>query len=1092
MHATVKTIWRLGVVAFCLCAAADKLPERRLGSLASHVAQDAESFLQAEEGARTLLLWDFRDRSENWDVPLRAGGFGQPDFESKLTKAFADAGFRVIGYSQKFRDLAQELPLTGGGARPADFSRAAQEFDADTLVYGYLLDVPGKDHPQLVIKMTDLRSRLLIWGGVFSPALGEDGDRREVLFAQTGEIAGSLVKGLADGPTDYSEAPDLFPRRLAVWRTDREEGGAGESQEWRYGLHVDLLSLALLRLQQDGRDSARKMGVVDNQLLFPRGGALTGKPGAAPAGADDDSLTKMLRASRASLYEGLKELAKPDTWSLQAFALTAANFVPAADKPTMIKIVSPEGAVLGGYCSQAGANRKAREWVGRAAVRLRFDAGESPLSTFVLRPLVNPQQIDMAPDFLEVVEIALALNSSRKKVTVLDVWHPASKQTDTVFQTAVSGEPGAVSLQCLLLERKTRQFIAGADVPETAGAGGSTVDEVVAEAVAELAERHKLAGAQDERGLIQLWSISEEAGAEADPTAWSAVPLGYKIAARLLMDDLCRIDAPDDVNPFQQGDYPFHQGDYHDIARRREFPVLSFRRFARQGAASWPGLCMKHFHPLRGQLLWAYYGLRGDGEVDVALDRKLASLFRKLPPEPGAEADASALIGQFRGIELLPNANRAQELFVVSAARRCPKQPIEMTYFKAKSASDGLPDNPFCRAEKDAEAEKQAKQPRDYFGVGSFLIANAVRLNSDVGGRPLSSVQPEEKFPGIQFFLREVSLETCDITGCQTTELPSESDDLCCRVATLLVSGASTDFDHQQHTEDLSQRALQEIVAATVNTMREDMDAPSSVVVQLTGDRTIALTERSGGVGLPSLAETLQGKGLQSGKARIYVGRTHATGDLPFGQDVSNFPDALRRNLEHALVAGSQFKLKVVAAEAVAHRVGRPAPDDYLREDLLRELASDLSVDVMLHVVIQNPRLVFRAAEAKSGLFKKASQVAAVRSCVVRTELHRIFPEIQKNIVLDSQAFQYAYIETDFDKLAALHTFVRTQVERAYREGKQRVWALVEQGQFDGARQPFRKLSEDVARWDAEYLFLGKEVKEYLKDLKELRTKYGL
>ncbi|MDP7133543.1 MAG: hypothetical protein QF437_23815, partial [Planctomycetota bacterium] len=329
-------------------------------NLCRHAANDAKQFLHVAEAEgkkfreeQSVWVLGIRNLSEKWHFSDEA------DVEKerlhqlglKLSRAFAAPGrirteyFRVATARpgspiSKSLQAMQENP---GEQWVSDKSRIRDGIG--WVVYGYFVDVPGKEKPYAVIKMTDVKDRLVIWGGCFSMNPREPGHLAQVLYPECKKISATLDVPIWAMPKGGAFMPSTF------WLKSNGETETKAEEE----IFADCLIIEFLR-----RDTLLPQARWIDPVLVRR--AATGKKKEGEPvtqfGLQLDFNQDQDWQRLETFVSGNVELKRP---AVKSALLKTVKLVPSSkDKE------KTDAFVLSGFCSENNDFEGRRDWVRRA------------------------------------------------------------------------------------------------------------------------------------------------------------------------------------------------------------------------------------------------------------------------------------------------------------------------------------------------------------------------------------------------------------------------------------------------------------------------------------------------------------------------------------------------------------------------------------------------------------------------------------------------------------------------------------------------------------------------------------------------------
>lgn len=723
-------------------------------NLCRHAANDAKQFLHVAEAEGMK----FREEQSVWVVGIKnlseKWHFGeQEDIEKerlhqlaqKLSRAFAAPGrirteyFRVAtARPGSLISNSLEAMLENPGEQWAsDKSRISDGIG--WVVYGYLIDVPGKEQPYAIIKMTDVKDRLVTWGGCFSMNAREPGHLSEVLYPECKKISASLSLPIWAMPKGGAFMPSTF------WLKSDENSQTKPEEE----IFADCLIIEFLR-----RDTLLPQARWIDPVLVKR--ATTGKKKEGQPmtqfdlqlGFNQDQNWQRLE----TFVSGHVELERP---SVKSALLKAVKLVPSSkDKE------KTDAFVLSGYCSENNDLEGRRDWV-RRAVELGLRGSNE--SSRILR-VADSEAFEDASRFRDIVEIAIA-QPEIPGCRVLANHMPDMSSADYTVMTVTDENVPARAIYMYLVDLTDGSFFWARNQKRPSSEPPDDTYQIYSYKV-----QISIRGGASDYGKHPciLWHLTDTpAGKKTKIGNWSVTTFGQDFAVSLIDPSRTFLHSiGDDV--FRSGNYagmlkavktvqPGVKGDLHVIA----FQLLP------RGKDERPALVVKFVNPANGTIDWSYYDEPSGTPLPVNQEDDLLAKVRQciegLQKSPVSNTDGpkSALVGQFEDNGLLKLGSRPYEILVSQLAVRRSRPPIEWAFLQARGIGT-----------KD-------QKPGVVFSVQSQVALAGLSVASIIQADWLPSfiINPRQKdLEPRQLFVRETSPYSMDIERMGASPAPGNPD----------------------------------------------------------------------------------------------------------------------------------------------------------------------------------------------------------------------------------------------------------------------------------------------------------------------------
>jgi len=683
---TAFTTMAAGLLALQICSSTHGaiLSVSDVENVCGHAAADAKEFLRvAEEGGKeyrgkeTVLVLGIQNFSKKWQF---SGSLGQ-DLPLKLARALAAPGrirteiFSVCTArpgSETWKRFADML-ASPGKAWPDDMIRA--ETGVRWLVYGYLLDVPGHEKPYAILKMTDTKDRLLVWGGCFSLDAKVRGHRKRALYPSSTEIAGAMEVPSWMKPEEGSSLLGTcwFPAPQGASREPDQEAEPREED-----IFADLLAIALVRLRRD----AGKVRWFDPAVVR----AVVGT-----ASADAEGETKPVVG-----YGLLSEIrGKPGWQELDTFITGTVGLKRPRLGGSVLKLIGIEAPdasegpvstyVVSGYCSKEGGHSGRRDWV-RRTIGPGLRRYQPERRTMSVAAMGNSPA---SAQFRDTISVAIA-QPEVPGCRVLDSHSPNATSAAYEVLTFTDLDGASDSLFMFISETKTGSIIWGRKHYRP---GARVERSTYFEYCIKLLMSMRAGAAGYGRLPAIVWVLGQSAGPGGQKVgAWSSELMGLELVATLV----------DPSRPFVRAvaGKPFGAGSYAELIKavgelgggsEKSLRAITFQLLSR-GDDQRPALVAKYLDPATGAIHWAFYDEPSgtplvDQEEDYALQKIQDCVSRLSVGQTGADRPLAALVGGIEDHGLLSAEQRTYEMLVTELAARRERPPVEWEYLLARNAA---------------------------------------------------------------------------------------------------------------------------------------------------------------------------------------------------------------------------------------------------------------------------------------------------------------------------------------------------------------------------------------------------------------------
>ena len=1052
-------------------------------------ADDAKQFLRVaeEEGKRyrgslKVCVLGVRNLSEAWHFSP------DPSQESerlhglalKLGRAFAAPGrIRTEIFTA---DTPSPADALGRTLREMLTHPATKWIDDATrigsnvgwVVYGYLLDIPGRERPYVVLKMTAVKDRLLVWGGCFSTHPREPGHQRH-LYPRCREIAAAL-----DVPTWAKPEVGAF-MPSTYWLPPGAPGQDARSEE---DVFADLLVIEFLRVRTL-RPEARWIDpfLVKNFAAEQRESASERPASEGVKGLDYGILGTLHAAAewqRLNCFiTGTVELARPRVSSALLKCLQLVS--PSAEPGTC-----PDAYVLSGYCSPE------KDYAGRRAwVRKTVDLTPQTLrrEVRVLRVL-DSAAFEDRESFRDLVEMAIA-QPEIMRWRVLERQCPTQTADYGVLTLTDESRP-ARALYLYLVDLKSGRLLWARNQPRP---GVSPPDASYREYCAKV-QRAVREGASDYGQCPALiWQLGGGTG-DRRTGRWSDMTVGQELAVGLI----------DPSRPFvySVGARVFGVGDYAGLLTAaatlktqltEPVKAIVFQLLDR-GQEQRPALVAKYLDPATGRIDWAYYDEPPGSPVCVAEEEDLLGKIRSAvqglqkAPAPAQATTSGTVVVGFRDHGLLSLGRRPYEMVVTQMAVRRSRPPLEWRYVVARipELAQAGPEGVFSETFRTALADE---------GVASAIQAEWLPANVGVG--------PQQGLGARQLCLWETALSQLKVERAAASPPPSTiplpgQHEQSLGVA-FLYQLAATVMDGARNSQEWEGLAdLRERVPLAADVLRialgdysDDAGLTQNIVIRFgeatvvsTGVDDASVTAGRGLLGLlsdPVLSGAdpntfficLQGVGfdvtsaVEAREGATAVGRlyppdwreTYPDGrallDMPAGTAAS----VLQRNTEY-LIRQARFALLDPAALARRYQPGAAGAAAAAPADILRRHGGTLQQSTA--------RLCLRLRDLRAFVLEAPDGTPClVHSLTVRPTAQLVYPNHQ---LLGSlpDAFRFFVIQSmppGTPAAATVTGLARNQLKQGVADDVTAVSQLWAHGDHVEARALRRRVLRDLATWQS-------------------------
>ncbi len=1095
----ITSLLLLVVTASSEIRAKEILSASDVENLCRHAANDAKQFLHVAEAEgkkfreeQSVWVLGIRNLSEKWHFSDEA------DVEKerlhqlglKLSRAFAAPGrirteyFRVATARpgspiSKSLQAMQENP---GEQWVSDKSRIRDGIG--WVVYGYFVDVPGKEKPYAVIKMTDVKDRLVIWGGCFSMNPREPGHLAQVLYPECKKISATLDVPIWAMPKGGAFMPSTF------WLKSNGETETKAEEE----IFADCLIIEFLR-----RDTLLPQARWIDPVLVRR--AATGKKKEGEPvtqfGLQLDFNQDQDWQRLETFVSGNVELKRP---AVKSALLKTVKLVPSSkDKE------KTDAFVLSGFCSENNDFEGRRDWV-RRAVELGLRGSDENIR--ILR-VADSEAFEDADRFRDIVEIAIA-QPEIPGIRVLANHMPDMSSSDYTVMTVTDENVPARAIYMYLVDLKNGTFFWARNQKRP----GSEPPDDSYQAYSYKVQISIRGGASDYgKHPCILWNLTDNpAGKKTAIGNWSVTTFGQDFAVSLIDPSRTFLHSiGDDV--FRSGNYasmlkavqtvqPGVKGDLHVIA----FQLLT------RGKGLRPAVVVKFIDPANGTIDWSYYDEPPGTPLPVKEEDDLLAKVRhcieglQKSPVRNTGAPKSALIGQFAHNGLLELGTRPYEMLVSQLAVRRSRPPIEWAFLQAKGIGkkDQKPGVVFNAQTQAALAKMQ---------VASIIQADWL---------PSFIVNPRQKdLEPRQLLIRETSPYSADIERMGASPAPGTSDgeesdgNMAIKflhgLVYTFINGAKNSHEWEA-LEDLSQKSpvatkvLRRVLkdyefdpGLTQNIVIMEADTKRQVISSGTKESTVtAGIGFRGFLGDPVLTGGEPDNFLVAvGNIQIRRKKTSATlglgtlisklyppdwrDEYPDGRSLLEIPQShaisiLRRNIEFLLKQGRFSIADTLGLQNRSKSEEKKASDDLagIDAEAIRALGEELDLrTVHIMLSIRDLRSFILEIEGKSHL---------VLSVTINPSAEIIFPRNQIFGSLDTFRF-FLVMKAPAQSGKGLQATLERQLAEAGARDVQTAAELWEKGNRKEAREFRDLLISDLATWTKDFAAFKPTIKSLATSL---------
>lgn len=958
------------------------------------------------------------------------------------------------------------------------------------IVYGYLLDVPGRKKPYAVFKMADVRTRLLVWGGCFAMDPTQPGHRDEVLYPSCKRIVASL-----EVPS-WAEPKAGATMSGTYWDPPASADSGAESEETIFG---DLLTVEFLRAQSklaycqwlDPTLVKRAAAPIDS-------GAKEGsQPGAGFRVLADLHAQEDWQRPEA-FVTGQVELERP---KVKSALLKCVKLMPAEDEKA-----SPQAYVLSGYCSETGDYAARRDWARRTVeIGLRSPGQE----TRTLR-VADTFAFADREQFRDIVEIAIAQPEIPGCRVLEGRWSETGQPDLSVLSFTDENVP-ARSLYMFIQDAKTGRLLWGRNQKRPSG---EALDSSYRQYAIKMQVSIRGGASQYGRQPALLWHLRSGELAEETVGTWDVDTVGQELAVSLI----------DPSRPFivAVGDRLFGAGGYKELigvtdalqkASKEPLRVIAFQLLAR-GDSERPVLVAKYLDPATGMIDWAYYDEPPgtpltNGEEDELLD-KVRSSVEGISKIAATEEPLAALVGRLEENQLLSLGKRPYEMLVTQLAVRRQRPPIEWDYLVARGV---------CPPDKPQESVFSADVHEKLTDLAVASVVQGEWLPAHIAPERHPEVKPR------QFLLWESSpyelavekFGAAPATDAVVDPSSVRSLGLCFlhRLAKVFMKGAENTQEWES-IDELKGKAplLRDVLSFVLKDYELDAGLTQNIVIQegagkwqlasrgTKEDTATAATGFPGFLADPTLPNTdretvlvavreirLQhGKQKQSAATGTSISRLYPPDwrdEHPDGRPLLDVPDRiavsiLRRNLEYWL-RREGFMVADAAGLRARSKV-EPDPEAMDRVAVKTDMVAKLGEEMELRTVQISLTLRDLRAFVLEGT---AGDTNLVYSLTVSPAAEVIHPQNQMFGSLPD-SFRFFLIQKAPTGAEGLKKGVGSQLAEAWKQDLKKASDLWAAGDRDEARQFRDRLMGDLATWAKGFSALEKDIAANMAALADL------
>ncbi|MBI2192844.1 MAG: hypothetical protein HYU36_12760 [Planctomycetes bacterium] len=1072
------------------------LSASNLETLCKHAATDAKEFLRVVEdegkkfrGDHTVWVLGLRNFSARWSFSGE-----EPENTERLHQLSVKLGRSLASPGR----IASEY-FSVATARPGDemWQRLSRMLDnpreswidektrigngVGWILYGYLLDVPGRPMPYAVLKMTDVKDRLLVWGGCFSLNPGEPGHRDEVLYPECRKIAARL------------DIPSWAQPNIGAFLASTywfQEAAADEKLQ-NEEVFADILILEFIRTQTIRPESrwidpflVRRVVSVPSDAKKPEGGK--------PPGMDYTVLSELHR--------------KPEWQRLESFITGSVELDPPRVRSALlkcVKLVPTKGSeqfldafVLSGFCSDARDYSARRDWARRAIELGLQGSRERPR---ILR-VGEPRAFDDRDRFRDILEVAIA----QPEIPFCRVVEANSAETGTAtyrLQTFADESLPPRSLYCYAVDLTTGNLVWARN---QARPGAEAPDPSYQEYCNKL--QISMRGGAPDYGQFPclLWHLQTRGTTPAPQVGpWSVDTTGLELAVSLIDPSRPFILNLSTGSVFGSGAYPDLIRTWKEMQKGAPKPVKAILfQLLDRGKNERPAFVVKYLDPASGKIDWSYYDEPPGTPLPIAAEDDLLDKMRrgvegllKAPVRNPDEPQASVVAG-FHGNGLLDLGSRPYEMMVSQLAVRRNRPPVEWDYLLALGSAPP-------EAEFPALFSRDLAKPLQDLKIVSLLQAEWVpspwlsERHAQLEPRQLLLWETSPANLSIERFSASPAPTAHGLRG--SSRFPAST--FLHELARTCAHGAKNSLEWEGFSQlQDNQPVLAKILRRAFQDYQLDPGLTQNIVIQeafgrgqivSTGTQENAAAPGQGFPGL--LSDTLLTGGNPDsfllGLREVHLHREEqpkgapASGGrvaqlfppdwlerYPDGSSILEMPEALgvillRRNLEYCIrQAGfpladtfalrSQYKAQPEGNAMDAAAI----PADFLKkqgeEQQLQTVQVSLAARQFRAFLMQGPDL----------------KVYLVHSATVFPSAETLFP---RNQILGSfpDAFRYFLVQeapAAEEGEGSLFSTVKAQLSQAGQEDIQAFQKLWGQGKFQEARDSAGQVMADLERWNQE------------------------
>jgi hypothetical protein len=720
-------------------------------TLCQRAAEDAKQFLRVAfpEGQkyRDLSTWvlQIQNTSKRFSFSRNPQNESEAliQFSQKLSGELAQPG-RV---ETEYFTVAPPNPSSATWQRLTQMAQNPRKDWIDTqtriankvgwIVYGTIIDVPGKEKPYALLKMTDVAERVLVWGGCFSMLSTERKHQADICYPECQEITRALKFPTWARPEPGENVTCTY------WSQSPKAQDAEES------IFADLLVIEFLRNKTVLPNTLWIDPALIRRYVQPAkeaGDAPAPEPPAARTGLDHAALAELYRSEdwqRLQVFvTGAVDLNRP---RVKSALLKSIKLVPSERNPKEL-----DAFVLSGFCSEARQYQERRDWVRRAIELGLKGSAQAPR---VLR--VTPSEaFPDAEAFQDITEIAIAW-PELPACRVVAHSSPDTGAPNHLLLTHTDENDPPRALYVYLIELATQNFIWSARQGRLQG-------EAPDPSYLEYCNKVQIVmrGGASEYGqhLSFLWFLRPRGDASTKKIgSWSLRTTGLQLATTLI----------DPSRPFLHsiGNQVFGEGDSADLLRATEevqktsntpIRAITFQLLPRKSDQR-PALVVKYITPANGRIDWAYYDEPPGTPLSVPEEDDILEKIRKavedLQKSPVAEEDEpqATLVQRAQTSSTLNLGSRPHELLLSQLALRRRRPPVDWDYLVASRAIQaGTPP---------AESPTQPT-PDSLFSKDLEPILEKLHIASLIQSEWVPAYQPSKKYPNIpprQLLLWETS-----------------------------------------------------------------------------------------------------------------------------------------------------------------------------------------------------------------------------------------------------------------------------------------------------------------------------------------------